>query len=538
MPKTELEQNIDFLLSAALHKCGSLEDAEDLVQETLLSALTFLSKGGVIEDMKAWLLTVLNRRFYDMLRKKYSKPTISCDMVFDIPDKDDALEDIIKSEEAENIRREIAYLSKLYREVIIRRYMKNQSVEQIARELNIPVGTVKSRLSGGREQIKKGFEAMESYTKQSYEPELLHVACSGRSGLNGEPYSIVNNDLISQNILIASYSEPITVSDLSRKIGIPAAYIEPLVQKLIDNELMAQIGSKVYTDFIIFSNDDATRFIPAQKEFVSTHFQKLWQPVSKGFEKLQAADFYKKLNHRQKNKLKYYFFIKCLDSSIYQAGSRIYNGVQNFPDRPNGGKWIAFGYRNPEKLDARYSYSGERWDSLEKYAGSKFICIHVYDTPLERKRYYWGKNGKIDDVEILKLLYILHENIHPEDVGFNLMLLENIPHLTEYGVLAREAGKTTVDIPVVSSPEYNEITNIVQAAATEIADNITSVLAEYLKNAKTPIPKHLKSVPEQKQYMQSMNCIHMMTVYEAINRGLVGQDVDFPCPPMLMVIDK
>jgi RNA polymerase sigma factor (sigma-70 family) len=275
MLKTELEQNIDFLLSAALHKCGNLEDAQDLAQETLLSALTFLSKGGVIEDMKAWLLTVLNRRFYDMLRRKYNKPTVSCDTVFDIPDDDDALENIIKSEEAEKIRREIAYLSKLYREVIIRRYMKNQSVEQIARELNIPVGTVKSRLSGGREQIKKGFKAMENYTKQSYEPEHLHVACSGRSGLNGEPYSIVNSDLILQNILIAAYNEPITISDLSRAIGIPAAYIEPLVQKLIDNELMAQIGGKVFTYFIIFTNDDVNRFIPAQKELVSTHFQKL-----------------------------------------------------------------------------------------------------------------------------------------------------------------------------------------------------------------------------------------------------------------------
>jgi RNA polymerase sigma-70 factor (ECF subfamily) len=230
--------------------------------------------------------------------------------------------------------------------------------------------------------------------------------------------------------------------------------------------------------------------------------------------------------------------MKCLESSLYQAGSRIYNGVQNFPDRPNGGKWIAFGYQNPEKSDTRYSYSGERWDSLENYAGSKFICFRVYDTPLEKKRYYWGKNGEIDGSEILKLLYILHENIQPEDVGFNLMLLENIPHLSECGVLTTEAGKTTVDIPVISSPEYNEITNIIQTVAAEIADNISDVLREYLKNAKTPIPKHLKSVPEQKQYMQSMNYIHMMTVYEAINRGLVGEDVDYPCPPMLMILDK
>lgn len=54
MPKTELEQHIDFLLSAALRKCGSLEDAQDLAQKTLLSALTYQANGGVIEDMKAW----------------------------------------------------------------------------------------------------------------------------------------------------------------------------------------------------------------------------------------------------------------------------------------------------------------------------------------------------------------------------------------------------------------------------------------------------------------------------------------------------
>jgi RNA polymerase sigma-70 factor (ECF subfamily) len=95
---------------------------------------------------------------------------------------------------------------------------------------------------------------MESYAKQSYEPEKLHVTCSGRSGLNGEPYSLANNDLVIQNILISAYNEPVTESELSKAIGIPAAYIEPIVQKLVDNELMKRTGNKVYTDFIIFTN--------------------------------------------------------------------------------------------------------------------------------------------------------------------------------------------------------------------------------------------------------------------------------------------
>lgn len=35
----------------------------------------YLSQGKEIRDMRAWLLTVMNRKFYDMLRKKYRQPT-------------------------------------------------------------------------------------------------------------------------------------------------------------------------------------------------------------------------------------------------------------------------------------------------------------------------------------------------------------------------------------------------------------------------------------------------------------------------------
>ena len=52
-----------LLLSAALNKCGNLEDAQDLTQDTLLAALTYLSNGNPINDIRGWLLTVLNRKF-------------------------------------------------------------------------------------------------------------------------------------------------------------------------------------------------------------------------------------------------------------------------------------------------------------------------------------------------------------------------------------------------------------------------------------------------------------------------------------------
>ena len=184
MEKSELGKYTDFLLSVAIKKCGNLEEARDITQEALLSALSFLSKGGKIDQPKAWLISVLNRKFFDMLRKKYKLPTVCLDAIMDYTAADTAYKGMEESEEEAEIRRNIAFLSNIHREVIIRYYIHNKSVEDIAGELKIPAGTVKSRLYAGREHIKKGFFNMESYTRQSYEPETLYLSWSGRCGMN------------------------------------------------------------------------------------------------------------------------------------------------------------------------------------------------------------------------------------------------------------------------------------------------------------------------------------------------------------------
>ena len=189
-----IENQTEFLLSAALYKCKNLEDARDLTQDTLLAALDFLSKGNTINDIKGWLLTVLNRKFYYMLRKKYKISIVS--MGEEIADDIDYFNAIEDSQEAESVRRAVAYLSKLHREVIVRYYMNGDNIEKISHELNVPQGTVKSRLSTGRRLIKKELEIMENYAKQSYEPVNLHIWFSGTSGINGSPQSLKTGGLI------------------------------------------------------------------------------------------------------------------------------------------------------------------------------------------------------------------------------------------------------------------------------------------------------------------------------------------------------
>ncbi len=227
MKSDEIIQYYDYLMRLAVSKCNSQADAEDLVGDTMLAAFAYLRNDGIIDHPKTWLSNTLYHKHSDYLRKKYRSPITVCfNDGIDIIDGED--DDYLTSEEASKVRKELNHLAHITREVLIRFYYGNQSVADIAKGLGIPEGTVKSRLSAGRSQMKKGLETME--TRENYLPGQLHLSFGGAEGLKGEPMSLVDGDLIAQNLLILAYDKPLTVSELSKAIGIPVAYIEPIIK--------------------------------------------------------------------------------------------------------------------------------------------------------------------------------------------------------------------------------------------------------------------------------------------------------------------
>ena len=213
----------DHLMHIAISKCDSLEDAQDLVQNTLLDGLHAINKGTEINNAKNWLCTVLNRKYYDLLREKYRKPIEFYGMDFDFAMKEENNQASATDEdgltEEENLRRSVARLTKLYREVIVRHYFHGQEVKKIAKELSLPENTIKSRLRLGRDKLRKDL-TMKKYEKQSFEPEDLWIPRSGYTGLDDQPHSLVNNDKIAMNLLILAYERPVTITEcIFRFIG-------------------------------------------------------------------------------------------------------------------------------------------------------------------------------------------------------------------------------------------------------------------------------------------------------------------------------
>ncbi len=560
MQNQHLENHIEFLLSAALQRCGNIYDAEDLTQETLLAALSYLAKGKSIQDIRAWLLVVMGRKFNDMLRKKYRQATILMNDAPETMDESASTAFRREEDEAEQVRRSVAYLAGTYREVIVRYYMNGQSIRQIASSLHLPEGTVKSRLRLGRNQIKKGITDMEKYAKQSYSPITLTVSYSGAPGLNGEPVALVEHDLIAQNILWLAYPAPATCEEIALSIGIPTAYIEPIVQKLVDGELMRRTGNKYYTDFMISTLEDMEKHIPAQKRCVHEHFDLFWRAIEQGLVRLRQCDFYKSCTVDARNALELYVAFHCLDYGTYKTFSRVFDAEQHFKERPNGGRWIAFGHVNLEAFQPEehrellaHSYSGERIARFDQYADCKSLELHVYGAdgfPSPSYHHspdepFFPENVSVD-AEIAKLLYLVHTGTAPESVGFNPEYLKVIPWLTKCRILREEAGKPAVNVPILKREEAEVLWRICKEAMDEMVEDLKGLFATFLQGKKQALPAHLDSVPLQKQYLYADNAMLFATVREALARGKlydghyddVSNGVHQPPCPMVLIIDR
>ncbi len=542
MTNEEIIQYYDYLIRLATSKCNSQNDAEDLVGDTMLAAFAYMHRGGTIEHPKTWLTNTLYHKHNDNLRKKYRAPVTVClDESIEVAEEQD--DEYFTSEEASRIRKELNHLSFITREVLIRFYFGNQSVSDIAEGLGIPEGTVKSRLSAGRNQMKKGLETME--TRENYLPGRLNLSFGGSDGLKGEPISLVEGDLIAQNLLILAYDKPITISDLSKAIGIPAAYIEPIVKKLIDGELMVQMDSgKVYSDFIISKAQDILKNFESQKNFAHKQFDTVWSIVEKLSAKISKMDFVKSMDGEERTKLDRYAVLKVLQDFQHFGTGKIES--PKFPKRKDGGWWfaqaIAFdaGYNTKEYMDAsEYCiHGGHRTSEAVSVGRTKRIRLYEFDTTLWDSPHRFGGAYELYFKHIIPLLWSIYDGISLETSDIPNDFISYIPTLEQFGVIGRTEDKLCVKIPVLKKTDYDEMCALIKNATEEIKAVIGVEFTTFITSLKTPVPKHLTSVPELFRYMEATAYFVMSIVREAYDKGLHLKDVDYCCPPVVLVYEE
>lgn len=138
-------------------------DAQDLAQEAFIRAWRALSSFQFSSQFSTWLYRLTTNICIDFLRAQKRNKTVSMTVLQDEEaqqwDMEDAAplpeEQMIDREQHDAMEQAIAELDEEYREVLILRVVNECSYQQIAQVLDIREGTVKSRLSRAREQLRK-----------------------------------------------------------------------------------------------------------------------------------------------------------------------------------------------------------------------------------------------------------------------------------------------------------------------------------------------------------------------------------------------
>lgn len=150
--------HMKLLYNMALKYCGNSYDAEDIAQETYMMAFNKFHQLRDKSKCKPWLLKILRNNFLKNYQKKKARQRLSESEYIDHLKGTLASETaemlLIKASGNELIHKAMDRLPIKYKEVLFLYYMEDMLYKEIAATLNIPIGTVMSRLTRAREGFK------------------------------------------------------------------------------------------------------------------------------------------------------------------------------------------------------------------------------------------------------------------------------------------------------------------------------------------------------------------------------------------------
>lgn len=160
------KESVYFMM---LKMCSNKDDAEDLTIEAFGRAFKKLDQYSPSFAFSTWLFKIASNNAIDFLRKKKQKNSVSLDnkleqaegMDYSSNIKSGTLdpeESFIRKQKLDNIRILVDNLKPKYKEMIELFYFQELSHEEISKQLNLPIGTIKAQLFRARDLLYNAFK--------------------------------------------------------------------------------------------------------------------------------------------------------------------------------------------------------------------------------------------------------------------------------------------------------------------------------------------------------------------------------------------
>jgi RNA polymerase sigma-70 factor (ECF subfamily) len=160
--KADMIRLIPKLRSFALRLCRNPDQADDLVQTTCERAIRSLDQFDPATRLDSWMFRILQNLYFNMQRDTANRARLFEKAMFDYDDTFDGQRAAVSSLELQQVRRFIEQLDDDNRTVLMMIAIDGRSYKDVAEELQVPIGTVTSRLARARLKLRDWLEARKS----------------------------------------------------------------------------------------------------------------------------------------------------------------------------------------------------------------------------------------------------------------------------------------------------------------------------------------------------------------------------------------
>ena len=235
----------------AVKKSFSYDEAEELSAEMLKEVYLSMLQADDIVNVEGYVWRICEHVYAKYVNQIKQKKGISLDGLnltyFDEYDSGEAEEEIKK------LRKEIGFLSSSRREIVYSFYYEGKSIAQIAKEHELPAGTVKWHLNKARNDLKEGLTMERKIGKLGLSPvKALSFSHNGRPGSKGGPEYYLE-DKINLNIVYSVYETPKTIAEIAEDLGMTPVYLEDKINQLVANGFLEETKGKRFTTYVRFT---------------------------------------------------------------------------------------------------------------------------------------------------------------------------------------------------------------------------------------------------------------------------------------------
>ena len=499
------------LFGFARQRLSDIAEAEEFAAELTLTVYEALLKAGEISNPDGYVWRVAKNCYarYISGRKQFT----AVDGIEYIPDSRDFTQELMNSESYGILRREITYLGKTQREIIVLHYFHDKKVREIAELLSIPENTVKWHLACSRKELKDGMDKVRTTGTLGTQP--IRFIDMGHDGTPGEKGDTANFHAknITQNIAYAAYHQPRNINEIAEELGINPIFVEDEVAVLEEYGFMDKLPNGKYRTNIHINEPNETSY-------------RIYREIESKYSKLFAEKFFAPVLERI-TEIPEWLHVPDNDINLLKWSMVCFLAhklaVAELTDtkfsvkRPDGGDFVAYATvavtPDWDMTDAEpyiYGFCGDMWrnrrDEGMEWKSWQLNC-HWTD-----RTGYW-RNNLTEDYD---KMYFWLKNQLPETASN----AESYARLLDKGYLLKENGEYKCNLIVCDREQ--EWWSFIPCAPEEITELSREYAAESVKAELYGQPEHMHA--QIKYYNQNAACaLHTRVMKVLLDMGVLKE---------------